>query len=114
MERKTIFLELPIETLEKIDHHNNTDDRSSFITGLLNKQLDTLVSTMNMSTEIVNTMQNQSLEDTKPGEINILNNKGQNMGKFNINTLEGFENLAKKICEISDDPIVRMKTRRLR
>jgi hypothetical protein len=39
MEKKTIFLELPCELIEKIDRKNLMGDRSTFITNLLEKQL---------------------------------------------------------------------------
>jgi hypothetical protein len=48
------------------------------------------------------------------GEISLVNSQGMSLGKFDINTEEGFENLAAKICEISDDSIVRMKARHWR
>jgi len=48
------------------------------------------------------------------GEINLVNSQGMSLGKFNIDTEDGFENLAAKICEISDDLIVRMNVRRWR
>jgi len=50
----------------------------------------------------------------KSGEINLVNSKGLSLGKFDINTVDGFQNLAEKICELSEDSIVRMKTRRWR
>ena len=45
------------------------------------------------------------------GEIDIVNNEGISLGRFNINTLEGFEELAKKIQEVSEDPAVRIRAR---
>jgi len=48
------------------------------------------------------------------GEIGLTNSSGLSLGKFNINTVEGFESLADKISEMSDDPIVRMRARRWR
>ena len=53
-------------------------------------------------------------QEITPGEISLTDSRGQPLGRFNINTVEGFEQLAAKICEISDDPIVRMKARRWR
>ena len=113
MEKRTIFLELPSEMIDHIDRINTVGDRSAFITDLLNRQLNTDVSTMNVTQDLTSRMEIEapSLSDV-PGEINITNSKGVHIGKFNINTVEGFEQLAKKICEMSDDPIVRMRARR--
>ena len=113
MEKKIIFLELPIDVIEKIDGQNNMGTRSIFISDLLEKQLQTTVSEMDVTTEIATRMQACEPEEFS-GEISLVNNRGISLGKFNINTEEGFENLAKKISEISDDPIVRMKSRRWR
>jgi hypothetical protein len=47
-------------------------------------------------------------------KIRFFNSKDVSLGRFDINTVNGFEDLAEKICTISDDPIVRMKARRMR
>jgi len=112
MEKKIIFLELPNETIEKIDDQNNVGTRSVFISDLIEKQL-TQVNKMDISTEIPTSMQAGKLGQLT-GEIGLVNNQGMSIGKFDINTVEGFENLATKICEISDDPIVQMKAHRWR
>ena len=110
MEKKTIFLELPAEIVDEIDRRNMMGDRSAFVSDLLGKQLHGDISIMNVSTEIPTIMK----QETKPGEIGLIDSRGQPLGRFNINTVDGFEQLAAKICEISDDPIVRMKARRWR
>jgi len=112
MEKKTIFLELPAEIIDKIDKENIMGDRSAFVSNLLEKQLHENITTMDASTELINRMNKTGEPLGLSGEISLLNSQGQGLGKFDINTLEGFENLAKKIGEISDDPIVRMKARR--
>lgn len=112
MEKKIIFLELPVETIEKIDDQNKVGTRSVFISDLLEKKL-TQVSKMDVSTEIPTSMPAGELGEVA-GEVSLVNSQGMSLGKFDINTVEGFENLAAKICEISDDPIVRMKARRWR
>ena len=114
MEKRTIFLELPSEMIDKIDRQNVTGDRSIFISDLLNKQLQQVVSEMDLTTELKTRMDESSGVSGVPGEINLLNNKGISLGKFNINTVEGFNQLAEIVCELSNDPIVRMKARRLR
>lgn len=111
MDKKIIFLELPLEMIEKIDAQNIQGSRSNFISELLEKQLHSQVSEMHASTEIPTSMQTGELKEV-PGEINLITSKGDTLGKFNINTVEGFESLAEKIYELSNDPIVRMKTRR--
>ena len=114
MERKTIFLELSSEVVDRIDKQNNTRDRSAFISNLINKQLDQMVSTMDFSTDLTSSMKNEPSSFDAPGELKILNGKGMPVGNFNINTVEDFERLSSKICEISNDPIVRMRARRWR
>ena len=110
MEKKIIFLELPIDVIEKIDDQNKIGTRSVFISDLLEKQLQTSISEMDATTEIPPT----SMHVGETGEVNLVDSKGMSLGKFNINTEEGLEHLAEKICEISDDPTVRMKARRWR
>jgi hypothetical protein len=112
MEKKIIFLELPTDIIEKIDDHNKIGTRSIFILDLLEKQL-TQVSRLDAATEIPTSM-HAGERDEVTGEISLVNSQGVLLGKFNINTGEGFGNLAEKICEISNDPIVRMKVRHWR
>ena len=116
MEKKTIFLELPTEIVERIDRENMVGDRSTFISDLLEKQLQHNLSRMEMgaATELTTRMEATRDPMGVSGEIGLTNNSGLSLGKFNINTVEGFERLADKISEISDDPIVRMRARRWR
>lgn len=112
MEKKTIFLELPCELIERIDRKNELGDRSAFITNLLEKQLtDQPQKRVEALTGLTTTM-----GETRPGfkvagEIAVLNNEGESLGRFDLNTLQGFENLARKIQEVSDDPVVRIRAR---
>ena len=108
MDKKIIFLELPVEMLEKIDQQNTMDTRSVFISELLEKQLHTQVSEIDISPEIQTSMQAEH-PIKLTGEVSLLNSVGMPLGRFDINTVEGFENLAKKICEMSKDPVVRMR-----
>ena len=112
MEKKIIFLELSTDVIEKIDDQNKIGTRSIFISDLLEKQL-TQVSRMDVTTDVPTSMHAGELGEVT-GEINLVNSQGMSLGKFDINTSEGFESLADKICEISNDPIVRMKARRWR
>ena len=113
MEKKIIFLELSIDVIEKIDDQNKIGIRSVFISDFLEKQLQTSISEMDATTEIPTSMHAGELREVT-GEVSLVNSKGMSLGKFNINTEEGLEHLAEKICEISDDPTVRMKARRWR
>ena len=113
MEKKIVFLELPANIIEKIDEKNTIGSRSLFVSELLEKQLHTSVSEMHAAPEISSRMHAGELGQ-KSEEVSLVNSKGLPLGKFDINTVNGFQNLAEKICELSEDPIVRMKARRLR
>ncbi|MBN2602514.1 MAG: hypothetical protein JXA91_00075 [Candidatus Thermoplasmatota archaeon] len=108
MDRKTIFLELPAEMIDRIDRENIIGDRSAFISNLLERQLEEI----DVSTELQTKMQDgiEHLKHSQQKKVPQI--KERLLGEFDINTVEGFENLAKKIIEITDDPIVRMKARR--
>ena len=114
MEKKTIFLELPTEMVDRIDRQNTLGDRSMFISDLLQKQLEPGVSVMDAFTELTTRMDETGEPVGVSGELSLINSKGAPIGKFNINTVDGFEELAKTIGEVSDDPIVRMRARRWR
>jgi hypothetical protein len=111
MEKKTIFLELPAEIIDNIDRQNHIGDRSLFISDLLQKQLDQGVSMMNASSEFTKSPQQAREFLNVAGEISLLSSNGSPLGKFNINTIEGLEDLSKKICELTDNPTVRMQAR---
>jgi len=111
METKKIILELSCELIDKIDRLNNLGDRSDFISYLIEEQLKT--SNINSSSELITKMSENKGFFGVNGEINILNCKGDSLGTFDIDTLEGFENLTKKIQEISKDPAVQIRARTL-
>jgi len=113
MEKKIIFLELPENIIEKIDEQNMMGSRSLFVSELLEKQLHTDINQMHTVAEIPSSMQAGELTQ-KSREISLVNSKGVALGKFDINMVDGFQQLMEKICEISDDPIVRMKAQELR
>ena len=108
MDRKTIFLELPAEMIDRIDRENIIGDRSAFISNLLEKQLEEI----DVSTELQTKMQEGVDHFNQSQQKKVPQQKERLLGEFDINTVEGFENLAKKIIEITDDPIVRMRARR--
>ena len=114
MEKKTIILNLSCELIDKIDRLNTIGDRSSFISNLLGEQLkSTIANSVDASTELTTKMsENEDLFGIT-GEINLINRNGISLGKFNIDTLEGFEDLTKKIQEISKDPAVQIRARSL-
>jgi len=105
MEKKTLFLELPCELIEKIDRFNQMGDRSVYITDLLEKQINS--QTLNAIDPTLR------IEDSNKitGEIDLFDKEGGSIGRFDINTLDGFQELARTIQKISDDPIVRVKAR---
>jgi len=114
MEKKTVILDLSCELIDKIDKLNTTGDRSSFISHLLEEQLKlSSTSSMNTSTELTTKMSESEEFLGVSGEINLINSSGISLGKFDIDTLEGFENLTKKIEEISRHPAVQIRARTL-
>ena len=114
MEKKTIFLELPAEIIDRIDRENIMGDRSTFITHLLQKQLQDNLTTMNASTDLLNKMEELNSPIGLTNEINLVTSMGQNLGSFDINSVRGFEELTKKISEISEDPKVRLRAELLK
>jgi hypothetical protein len=113
MEKKIIFLELPVNIIEKIDEQNMIGSRSLFVSELLEKQLHTEMNQMHSAAEAPCSMDAGEIT-SKSGEISLVDSKGLTMGKFDINTVDGFQHVIEKICEISDDPIVRMKAQEVR
>jgi hypothetical protein len=112
MEKKTIFLELPAEMINIIDRQNVMGDRSVFVSALLQKQLEKEFDSIDMSTDLMTRIDETSDSIGVSGEIGVVNSKGILLGKFNINSVEGFEKLSEKISELSEDPIVRMRVKR--
>lgn len=114
MEKKTIILDLSCELIDKIDRLNTTSDRSSFISRLLEEQLKLSTATgINASTELTTKMGESEEFFGVSGEINLINSSGVSLGKFDIDTLEGFEDLTKKIEKISKHPAVQIRARTL-
>ena len=110
MEKKNIILELPCELIDKIDRLNTTDDRSAFISSLIEKQLqENERIRFKAGIESPTMMSNNESPFGISGVINLVDNQGVSLGKFNINTLDGFEELTKKIQEISEDPAVQIR-----
>lgn len=112
MEEKTIILNLSCELIDKIDRINTMGDRSAFISNLLEDQLKSSFGNgIDATTELTKKMsENEDLLGVT-GEINLLNSNGVSLGIFDIDTLEGFEDLAKKIQEVSKDPAVQIRAR---
>lgn len=117
MDKKTIFLELPSDVVDIIDQKNTVGDRSEFVSTLLSNQLKGQVSTMapaDGSTELMSTMTKESEMPLAGGELKLTNKHGKLVGIFDVNTVEGFDQLVDEIATISDDPIVRMRLRKMR
>ncbi len=45
MNKKTVYIELPCELVDRIDNINDIGDRSKFIGDILRKQVDTIYTT---------------------------------------------------------------------
>ena len=117
MDKKTIFLELPSDVVDIIDQRNTLGDRSEFVTSILNNQLKGQVSTMapaDASTELTSKMNREPEMPLAGGELKITNKHGKMVGIFDVNTVEGFDQLVDEIASISNDPIVRMRLRKMR
>jgi hypothetical protein len=116
MHKKTILLELPAEIVDKIDQQNMTGDRSTFISHLLDSQFKTDISLMDVmgeGSELSSKMRESMADVPFSGELRLTTAQGKHMGNFNINTVEGFTQMAETISKLSDDPIVRMKARKM-
>ena len=110
MERKTIILELPSELIDKIDRLNAIGDRSTFISNLLENQINTQFSeNAEQMDDFVSTMKKSPKLSKTSRKISLITSDGTLLGKFDIDTLEGFEDLTKKIQEISKDPAVQIR-----
>jgi len=111
MEKRTIFLELSSEIIDKIDQSNTLGDRSLFISNLLEKQLQQESSGVDFATELTTRMEVGEKPKGLDGEVGLFDHKGDPLRKFNIHSVEGFEELATVISELSEDPLVRMRAR---
>jgi len=107
MERKNIILEMPCELIDEIDRHNTLGDRSTFISHLIEKQLE--ITSFNASTDLTTRMSKTKSPFGVSEEIGLINSKGVSIGKFDINTIDGFKNLAKKIRDVSEHPVVKTR-----
>ena len=114
MEKKTAFLELSSEMMDRFDQQNNLGDRSVSVTDLLDKQLQRNVDDLGVSTDLTNMMDETGEFLGSSGKLNLINSKGSSLGDFDINAPDRFEHIVEKIGEISMDRIVRMKSRNWR
>jgi hypothetical protein len=116
MHKKTILLELPAEIVDRIDQQNMTGDRSTYISNLLGNQFKTDVSLMDAmdgTTELSSRMKDEMADVPFTGELKLTTAQGKPVGNFNINSVDGFDQMAETIAKMSDDPIVRMKARKM-
>jgi flagellar motility protein MotE (MotC chaperone) len=113
MEKKTIFLQLPADIVDEIDRQNIMGDRSEFILNLLRKQLKKKQKDIAETDEFISKMESKPSYFGISNEIKIFNQKVNNLGSFNINTVEGLKKLAETIDKISDDPLVKLRAKRL-
>ena len=110
MQKKKIILELSCELIEEIDRLNTIGDRSDFVSYLLEEKLKSKISgNPEIKDEFLTRMgKNQDIIKIS-GEIDLVDSKGISLGKFDIDTLEGFEELTRKVQEISKDPAVQIR-----
>jgi len=108
MEKRIVFFELPVSIVDRIDAESQGESRSLFVSELLERQLETRMRPLQSGSEL-----SSSMADRRPasGELSLVDSRGVSLGQFNINSEEGFAMLTMKICELSNDPIVRMKAR---
>ncbi len=112
MNKKNIILDLSCELIERVDRLNKTGDRSDFISKIIQQQQKhTITGGIDETTEFFTKMSNKKDIVELSGEINLIDDKGMSLGKYDINTLEGFEELIKMIKEISKDPAVQIRAR---
>jgi hypothetical protein len=107
MEKKTILINISDELIERIDRLDPFSDRSFFISNLLDEKLDEIEFTKNIPV-------NMNFKSNSLGiasEVGLVDSNGSILGKFDINSLEGFEALNKKIQELSEDPAVKIRSR---
>ena len=114
MDKKTIYLELPCEVIEKIDDKNISGDRSVFITELLKKQLNENFNDLDYTTFCIKE-ENKSYDniEKKSGIVKIFTSDDGSIGSYDIDTIEGFESLINKIADISMHPIVKDKVKNI-
>jgi hypothetical protein len=105
MEKKTAFLELPSEMMDRFDQQNNLGNRSAVISDLLDKQIQRNVDSLGVSTDLINMMGDTGEFLGSSGELNLINSKGSSLGNFDINTPDRFEHIVEKIGEISMDHV---------
>ena len=111
MKKKTAFLEISSEMMGRFDQQNNLDDRSTFISDLLDKQLQRNVEDLGVSTDLTNMMDETGEFLGSSGELNLINSKGSSLGNFDVNIPDKFENIVEKIGEISTDHVVLVRFR---
>ena len=113
MDKRTIYLELPFEIIDRIDILNFFGDRSKFIADLISNSLERYPDDSDFSVKVKdNHVDDESLM-VDSGEVDIINYKGLSIGRFNINTLNGFDYLVDKIAEVSENDLVKTKAKNL-
>ena len=114
MEKKTAFQEILSEMIDRVDQQNNLGDRSTFVSDLLDKHLQRNVDKLNVSTDLTNIMGDTEEFLGSSGEFNLINSKGFSLSNSDINLPDRFDHIAKKIDEISNDNIVRPRSKNWR
>ena len=113
MDKKIVFFELPVTIIDRIDEESQGESRSLFVSELLEKQLETRMHSIDQGSELAVSLQRHAGRPAS-GELSLVDGRGMTVGRFDIDTEVGFDELARKVCELSSDPVVRMKARRMR
>jgi len=114
MQKKTTFLELSFEVVDRLGQQDNLGDRSTFISDLPAKHLQHNVDNLGVSTDLNNMMDDNGEFLDGYGELNLINSKVSPLDNFDIDIPDRFEHIVKKIDEISMDHVVRIKSRNWR
>jgi len=114
MEKKTAFLEILSEMIDRFDQQNDLGDRSTFVSYLLDKQLQRNVDKLGVSTDLTNMVGGTADFLGSSGETTLINSKGSSISNSDINIPDRFDHIAKKIDEISIDNIVRSRSQNWR
>ena len=109
MEKKTAFQEMLSETIDRFDKQNDLEDRSPFVSDVLDKQLHWNVDKLGVSTDLTNMKSVTSECLGNSGEFNLINNKGSSFSTTDMNIPDRFKHITKRIDEISIENIIRLR-----
>ena len=106
-----MFFELPASVVDQIDTLSRGEPRSMFVSDLLERELGSRMQHLAPGSELSASMASKGPAGSV---LSLVDGRGVSLGRFDIDSVEGFSSLAEKVCELSNDPIVRMKARAMR